>query len=252
MPTITSVDLDRLDLREILLRGSDIWNQWRKENPDVFIDLNEVDLSEADLNGVDLSGASLFRAYFSGADLSGADLSGASLFGIDLSGANLSGANLSGAELSYVRLGDADLSNANLSGADFRDADFPFSTEATFSIKIFDQDIDPEALEQLKTAIADYAEAAGYTDPEILSEEYGSFFSRIRYKIAKILFPEVIEQAIREAVESTSPKYDLRGAQFAGGFGETVSGGLVAPLAINPQIYQLKSLQRLRLSFLKL
>lgn len=113
-------------------------------------------------------------------------------------------------------------------------------TEETFSIKIFDQEINPNALEELKAAILQYAEAAGYEDPKILSEEHGSFFSEIRYKVAKILAPDLIEKATREGenlylhdkeklektgIDSTSLKYDLRGAQFAGGFGETVLGG---------------------------
>ena len=181
MATDISVNLDWLDLREVLLRGSDTWNQWREKNPNDSIDFSGANLYRADLRGVDLSRTNLSGAYLSVADLREADLSGAYLSGADLSGANLLGANLRWAKLL---------------GADLRGTDFP--AEATFDIKIFDQEINPSALEELKTAISNYAEAAGYTDPEILSEKQGSFFSRIRYKIARIFTPEVIEEATQE------------------------------------------------------
>ena len=83
----------------------------------------------------------------------------------------------------------------------FVDLSRAYLGKETFSIKVFDQDIDSTAVEDLKTEIANYAEAAGYTDPEILSEERGSFFSKIRYRIAKILSPDVIEEATREGEE---------------------------------------------------
>ncbi len=71
-----------------MLSGSDTWNQWRKENPEVSID-------------------------FSGANLSG----------VDLNKANLSFANLIGADLNFAILFWADLCEADLSGADLRRAD---------------------------------------------------------------------------------------------------------------------------------
>jgi len=101
----------------ILKQGVDVWNKWRKENPD-----NEVDLKEADLEGVslwkvDLSGADLWRADLMEAELSKADLSGTNLWRVDLSGADLSGADLKGANL-----WGAQASLANLHGADLREA----------------------------------------------------------------------------------------------------------------------------------
>jgi len=131
---------------EVLIQGTDVWNAWREQHPELQPDLSEppairrnftittiradlsganlsfanlsraileeVDLSDADLSGANLSGANLFKADLSGADLSGADLSGA-----DLSGANLSGADLSEAILIGANLSRVDLSSANLSGA---------------------------------------------------------------------------------------------------------------------------------------
>jgi len=69
---------------DILKQGVDIWNQWRKEHPDI----------------------------------TDPDLSGANLIDADLSGANLSHANLNFANLSLANLNHAKLSNTNLDGAD--------------------------------------------------------------------------------------------------------------------------------------
>jgi uncharacterized protein YjbI with pentapeptide repeats len=103
---------------EILLKGPEIWNSWRKQNPRVKPDLSETDLNESDLRDMDLTEA----------DLSGANLVRANLWGADLSGANLAGAtlyeaNLTEADLSEAFLRWADLSRANLTGANLNDAD---------------------------------------------------------------------------------------------------------------------------------
>lgn len=52
-----------------LQQGTDHWNTWRKENPEV-----RPDLSETNLNRANLSGANLFGADLSGADLSETDM----------------------------------------------------------------------------------------------------------------------------------------------------------------------------------
>ena len=118
-----------------LKAGTDAWNLWRRENPDVTPDLSEADLREAILHGADLSGAKLsdanlgyallIRANLSKADLVGADLSSAELGGADLSEANLRGADFIGAKLAAVYVVGADepnLNAANLSGADLSEA----------------------------------------------------------------------------------------------------------------------------------
>src|SRR6266536_2014258 len=122
---------------DILKRGEEVWNQWRKEHTDIQPNLSRANLRGTifigvNLEGTDLRDAILFRASFlranlayitlSGAslyeaDLKGAILSGANLYGADLRGANLSGANLCGANLSGANLNRANLSGADLSGA---------------------------------------------------------------------------------------------------------------------------------------
>jgi hypothetical protein len=92
---------------EILKKGVEAWNEWRKENPNT-----EIDLIEADLRGADLR-----KANLKGADLEGADLEGAILSRANLIRTNLSGTNLSGTNLSEVELWGADIRGTNLRGA---------------------------------------------------------------------------------------------------------------------------------------
>jgi hypothetical protein len=85
-------------------QGAAAWNTWRKQHPDV-----QLDLSFARLNGATLRGATLIDANLRGADLSGATLIDANLRGADLSGATLSGAYLNGATLRGTILANLDL-----------------------------------------------------------------------------------------------------------------------------------------------
>jgi len=146
----------------IIKQGSDVWNEWRKNNPDYKPDLsdenlcseslsganfNETNLSRVDLNGADLrkakfisanlynanlnkanlimanlSEASLIRADCTKADLNAADLSGADFGGANMSGANFTKANLAGADLGGTDLFRANFSGADLNGANFNEA----------------------------------------------------------------------------------------------------------------------------------
>src|SRR6266702_213776 len=99
---------------DILKRGKEVWNQWRKEHTDIQPNLSRANLRGTifigvNLEGTDLRDAILFRASFLRANLSGANLSGANLCGANLSGANLNRANLSGADLSGANLCKAEV-----------------------------------------------------------------------------------------------------------------------------------------------
>jgi uncharacterized protein YjbI with pentapeptide repeats len=114
---------------ERLLTGVEGWNKWRRENPDIAIDLEEASLIDADIRGANLGQASLVRARLIGTDLrvtnlAGANLERASLVFADLSGAMLSEANFSGADLERSRFSNADLNKANLGGAFIGNTDF--------------------------------------------------------------------------------------------------------------------------------
>ncbi len=106
----------------LLRRGVAGWNEWRKQNPDIPIDLSEADLVGAHLREADLYGAVLTGAALRGAVLRGAVLYGAALTGAALTGAALRGAVLYGADLRGVVLTGADLTGADLTGADLSEA----------------------------------------------------------------------------------------------------------------------------------
>jgi hypothetical protein len=107
----------------LLSQGIVVWNEWRKQNQQIHVDLGMADLRGADLRGADLSGANLSEAILLGANLSMADLSRAILFG-----ANLSMADLHEADLSGAYLGGANLNEANLTMADLREGYFMFAS----------------------------------------------------------------------------------------------------------------------------
>ena len=62
---------------EIINRGVETWNEWRKKHPAIKPKLNSVDLRNRDLAGIDLHEADLHGANFSGANLKGANFRGA-------------------------------------------------------------------------------------------------------------------------------------------------------------------------------
>ena len=166
---------------EILKQGVEVWNKWRKDNPDATIDLCNADLTQvnlidnlfpsdkfplksiadlsgADLSGADLSGADLSHADLSHANLSSADLSHAQIFSTKLSFANLSNAdlsrarfgyndlrfaNLSSAKLLYASFSEADLSHANLSHAHIRDEERSFLIKSMKMGIVEDDSVNP-------------------------------------------------------------------------------------------------------------
>jgi hypothetical protein len=91
----------------ILKQGVEIWNNWRKENLNVVIDLSKTSLKRRNLQ----------KAVLHGADLSGTDFSESSLAWADLSEANLFEANLYVADLYQTDLRGANLVDAILVGA---------------------------------------------------------------------------------------------------------------------------------------
>ena len=101
----------------IIRQGTETWNKWRKQNPDIKINLSGANLSEAHLSNTNLSKANLSGAYLSEAHLPGANLYKADLYKANLSKADLSKADLSKANLSKADLSKADLNFANLSRA---------------------------------------------------------------------------------------------------------------------------------------
>jgi uncharacterized protein YjbI with pentapeptide repeats len=130
----------------VLKRGLEKWNQWRRDNAALRVDLTQADLRAVDLSlmpslhvadskglipqgsswafianeiiGYEVDPLDLRQADLRGANLDGADLRCADCSGADLSGASLRGAEMGRANLSGTRLVGADLSGSVLRGAD--------------------------------------------------------------------------------------------------------------------------------------
>lgn len=96
----------------LLKKGVEAWNNWRKENSWV-----EIDLSKSNLSGENLSGA-----YLRKVDFNNANLIGAKLLEADLSGAMLANASFQGADIREAKFIKTDLSFANFSNSDLRKA----------------------------------------------------------------------------------------------------------------------------------
>jgi hypothetical protein len=106
---------DKEQLR-ILKKGAMVWNQWRKDNPDIAPNLKDADLTSSDYSNMDFSRAELSDAYFTVSVLTQANLSNAILINTTIAEAYLENANLSQSELLYTNFSDSDLSGVNLSG----------------------------------------------------------------------------------------------------------------------------------------
>lgn len=130
---------------EILKQGVAAWNEWRRANKDLRIDLREAQLNRLNLSSANLSGALMARAHLKGTrlnrtNLRGAKLTAANLSGADLSAADLYRASLFKCDMSRVSLMKANLTRANLakttltqailSRSDFRGADLSQSSMA--------------------------------------------------------------------------------------------------------------------------
>ena len=102
---------------EIMMQGVNTWNEWRKENPGI-----EINLRRAKLAGMNLSGVDLSKARLSEADLSHSNLSHSQFRAARMRATNLAETNLGDSYLSHAYLSEALVFNANLERANLRDA----------------------------------------------------------------------------------------------------------------------------------
>ena len=149
-----------------LLKGVEVWNQWRQENwnikPDLTgmdlkrehgfkrsplwdsrkrkinlaeVNFGGVDLSDADLRGADMTGANVVDAVLAGIDLRDATLKNADFKGSHLRGAQFVGAILHDANLIETDLKGTDFWQADLAGADLEAANLEQSNFNTSSLR---------------------------------------------------------------------------------------------------------------------
>lgn len=103
---------------EVLRKGKDAWNKWRRNHLVIEPDLSGANLRGANLSGADFGPADLVDLNLRGVKFCGTTLIGAKLCGTNLSGADLRGADLRGADFSGSNLYGANLKGATLGGAD--------------------------------------------------------------------------------------------------------------------------------------
>jgi hypothetical protein len=123
----------------ILNQGVEVWNNWRKENPNAEIDLSKTSLKRKFLQNFHLSGANLSVTDFSEADLAWADLSEANLFKAnlyladlyetDLRGANLVDATLVGAHMVRTKIEKAKVTGSSIYSINVWDLEGEFEEE---------------------------------------------------------------------------------------------------------------------------
>ena len=106
----------------ILSRGVDPWNAWRKEHPEISIDLKGANLRHLNLENANLSHADLTGANLSFSSFKNANLTFACLEGGILSFASFREANLTAAILDHTYFEDADLQGVRLAGASLKNA----------------------------------------------------------------------------------------------------------------------------------
>jgi hypothetical protein len=102
---------------EILSRGVNDWNAWRKMLLTEKPDLRNAELGRRNLRGIDFRNTDLYRASLWKADLTDADLTNADCSSVTLNGANLRRANLTRTNLRFSRLVAADVEGATICGA---------------------------------------------------------------------------------------------------------------------------------------
>ena len=112
--------------------GSQKWNAWREENPEIVPDLERAELVGMIARRINLEGANLRHANLRSADLREANLKRANLYrahlqGTDLVRANLQSAILDRAVLDKTLLGAADFTDATFLGTFLIDLIFAYT-----------------------------------------------------------------------------------------------------------------------------
>ena len=115
--------MDRKQLLGLLKKGVNYWNKWRKENPEVEIDLSGVNFSDIKpkphIKKVPTINSKSFNLR--GVNFSYVNLNRVNFRAVNLSKANLSYAKLNKADLREVNLSEANLSHTDLTGACIQD-----------------------------------------------------------------------------------------------------------------------------------
>jgi len=127
----------------ILEQGVEVWNDWRKNNPDIKPDLSSLNLDGKNLERIDFWETNLYQVSLIRTNLTGAKLRRSNLYEVDFSAANLSKVNFYKYAFAYEYFRDTKFRktkfrdarfkgpfflHADLTNADFRGADLGLAT----------------------------------------------------------------------------------------------------------------------------
>ena len=116
------------------------WNNWRKNNPDIQLDLRHASFDECRLYGINLDKAILTGASFDGAHLLKAKFNGARLTNSTFNfvyawGAEFKNAKCNNVAFERANLREADFTSATLRNSEFRNADLENATMRDVNLK---------------------------------------------------------------------------------------------------------------------
>jgi hypothetical protein len=114
---------------KILKQGVEVWNKWRKDNPDITPDLTSTALNNLNLEGANLIKAdfdrtSIIHSNFNNAIFTEANMHLASFIVAQFVKADLSNSGITTADFIEANLEKATLANARIIGARFRNVIF--------------------------------------------------------------------------------------------------------------------------------
>lgn len=112
------------EILELLKKGSNTWNEFRRKNWPLKPRFNDLDLSVLDLNGYDLSGAEFYRVNLSKCNLMGVDLNNTYFKNVDLSNSDIRHTSFMGAFLKLTNLENSKFVNVNFTEASFSEVNF--------------------------------------------------------------------------------------------------------------------------------
>jgi len=175
----------------ILRQGVEVWNKWRKVNPDIQVDLSEADLSEINLRDIDLKRAILVGTNFTGTNLSKAKFEQSNMRGAKLSRTDLKEADITKADLTKASLRRSTLVRTIIDGA-------IVSESSVYGISVWD--LIGEFEEQKDLVITP-------TDAPIITVD--------NIKVAQFIYLLLNNQELRDVINTLTSKTVLILGRFA-------------------------------------
>ncbi|MGK7917723.1 MAG: pentapeptide repeat-containing protein [Prochloraceae cyanobacterium] len=90
--------------RSLSVNNQEIWNNWRKQNPNIKPDLREISLKDCNLIGIDFSNTNLSWSYLNNVDLTNCNLNGANCLGAMIANCRIIGALVQGTNFNKANL----------------------------------------------------------------------------------------------------------------------------------------------------